>query len=263
MPAARPNPYRDPVPFNRIRLGGRLITAILKSIDGVVVKHNWKKQKSKDSNGAVFSFQGTDPVGGEGGFKLTFSAPNEAMFDDLREVLELIKPVPGQGSTGGTAAPTKGQTFAIGSPAKGDAPAATTPAASSPAGGSSSSTTTSTTATATGGAGTSSTDPGTGKTDTGDKSNPGPRPPTLPIENAILSDWMGVMAVASAEYEAPKPTGSNGWEWTVGFIHDKPPTPAGTGAMAPPKPGGSQYAIGSPAKSDEAKAKADAGAAGT
>lgn len=235
MASARLNPYRTPKAFSRVRLGGRLITAVLKTIGNCTIKDNWKMQRSRETGGAVMVFTGTDPVGGEGGFKLTFRAPREDMFDDLRETLDLIKPVAGLSSTSSTPSPKGGQQYGIGSPA-----AADSSGSSSSSGGDFKIPGNNTTATA----------------------NPGPRPPTLPIENAILNDWMGVFAVARGEMEAPVPTPDNAWEWTVGFIHDKPPHAAGTGTMGPPKTTGSQYAIGS-AGADGAQGKADAGAAGT
>ncbi len=218
------NPFDDLAPWNRIRLGGMLFDELrLVEIDGVSTKDEWKEQKSKESSGKVYVFAGTTVDKP----KLTLEACDRAAFVELRRIWDLLKPVPGQGGTV-PAAKTPSQTFAIGSPAApgssgstaptGQGGVFTVPSGSTSTGSSSSS---------------SSTD------------NPGPRPPTIRVENEILK-WHGITAIARGQWDGPRPTPTNSWRVVLTVVPQQPPTPAGAGAMAPPSPG-SQFAIGSPA----------------
>jgi hypothetical protein len=202
-------------PWTKISFGnGAPVKAALTKIDGVSTKHTWKEQKSKETSGSVNTFSGTK----YGHPKLTFTAVDEEDFDDLRALWNLMKPVPGQGTGAPAATPAPGQTFAIGSPAKG-----------SSAGSSSSSSTT------------TETDTSSKKTDA--KDNPGPRPPTIAVSYPLLL-WHDITACALEEWEGPTPTDSNGMEVVITIIPDKPPVPAGVGAMAAPAPGSQFSASG-------------------
>jgi hypothetical protein len=228
-----PNPFRDVGPWNTLRLGGVLVKPLLVEIDGVKTTDEWKDQKSKESSGKVWVFQGTT----KDKPKLTLEAPDEESFDDLLRLWEQLKPVPG---LGGVSAPTtstaSAPTTAVGSPpappvtaesllaqAQAKLAALNNPSAASSTTGSSSST-------AGAGAAAAAT------------SNPGPRPPTVSVQNAILA-FHGIFAVARGEWDGPKPTPTRSWKVVLTVIPQEPPTPAGTGAMAPVA-SGSQWAGG-------------------
>lgn len=269
MATARPNPFRDPIPFNRVRLGGRLIKATLIAFNGLKVEDGWKVDKGKTSSGGTAKFTGTKLVGGEKGILLTFKAHNAATYDDARDIYDMLAPVPGQG--GGTAATaTTGQTKAVGSPV------GQSGSVNAGAGGAVSSANTNqgffesvaqgvkdaqaafTKAESSFGAGA---DKKTADPD------PGPRPPTLPIEFAPCAN-VGVFAVARASWEEKYVAADLSWDIEIGLIVDKPTTPAGAGVMAPPKSivgtGGSANAAGGTATAGgSTNASAQAEAAGT
>lgn len=211
MPPAIPNFFTNRAPWLNITFGGSFTPrAALTAINGVSTEDKWQKQASKETSGSVAVFQGTT----WGDVELTFLGTEDADFDDLRTLWDLLAPKPGQGTGTGTTT-TPGQTFAIGSPAKGQA-APTAPTASNfniP------------------------------NNEPAKTPSVGPRPPTISVQYPLLA-WHGITAVARAKWEGPTPTDTNGLEVKLKLIADKPPTPAGTGAMSPASPG-SQYAIGS------------------
>lgn len=224
-----PNFFIDREPWTIITFGsGAPIRAALVEINDVSTEDQWKKHKSKETSGELASFEGTtwsDP-------KLVFEGTDDRDFDDLRALWDLLAPVPGLTGGSGTATPAPGQTFAIGSPAKGSTGGST--------GGSSSTSSTAGGATAAGGSNTSSTSTAEEKKDK--KENVGPRPPTVPVTYPLLA-WHGILAVARKKWEGPYPTDTNGLRVTLTLIADKPPRPAGTGAMKPADPG-SQFVGG-------------------
>jgi hypothetical protein len=237
---AAPNPFRDPAPWNTVRIGGRLIKATLTKINGIKLEDEWKVQKSKETSGSVAVFNGTKILEA---IELTFEAVGEEDFDDLGDLWNLLAPKPGTGGTVGTPAPTGGNQFSGGvvTP-KGNA---ASPSASTTAG-------------------TVDTSGGAAKSSSSSTPNPGPRPPTLIIENAILT-YLGVTAIARKAWEGPKCTATNSWEVVLTLIQNKPPVPAGVGAQAPPKPG-SQFSGGQVTPKDgdaQTKKALDAAAAGT
>lgn len=253
-PLTRLNIFDDPVPWNQVRVAGILVLALLTEVNGVKIEDEWKKQKSKNSSGAAFAFGGTNPVGGEGGFTLTFRATGREEFDQLYDIFDALKPVPGLGGGGtGTSSSSSSSPGSkwkngtpVGSPAKPtdasaedllkqaqnalDSLGKPTPAASSD-------------------------DPATAqKAATTPQPDPGPRPPTVPIELGWLA-FVGVFAVARKSWEWSKVAPDIN-EVTIGFVHDNPPKPAGAGAMSAPVTPGSQYF-------DTARKDAKKGAAGT
>ena len=239
---ARPNPFRDPVPYNRVRIGGHLILAVLTEFSGVKVEDGWKVDKSKSTSGGAAKFTGTKLVGGEKGIVLNFKACDAAAYDDLWFVYDLLKPIPGQGG-GTTATASTGQTSGVGSP-----PASTTSSASSAF----------TAAQSSFGAGA---DKKTADPD------PGPRPPTLPIEFAPCAN-VGVFAVARASWEEKYDKTDLSWDIEIGLIVDTPTTQAGAGVMAAPKSivgsgGSANAAAGTSTAGGSTNAVAQAEAAGT
>lgn len=220
--AARPNPFIDPRPFNRVTVAGVLVVAVLVKFNGISVEDKWKAQKSKETSGMVNVFAGTDPVGGEGGFKLTFRAYDIESFDQLYDIYNALAPVPVLTTTApATTSTSSAPTSSIGSPpstAEGLIAQAQASLAqlSNPSAAAQTATD----------AGASST-PSAGPTD-----NPGPRPPTVPIDNALLA-FMGVTSVARKSWAWEEGPGLS-WDVTIGFLVDKPPVPAGAGAMTPP-----------------------------
>jgi hypothetical protein len=249
---ARPNPFRDPLPFNRVRLGGVLVQALLIKWDGLKLEDGWKSDKSKTTSGHVAKFTGTKPVGGEKGFTLTFKAYDQASYDATRALFDLLAPIPGQGGGTSVTAAT-GTTTAVGSAAAG----------AQYTGGASGTATTTTAASSSGTLPKGQFGAASSQATTPDP-DPGPRPPTLPIEFAPCAE-IGVFAVARASWEA-KHNEDRSWDIEVGLIQDKPPVPAGSGAMGPAAPAnpGAQYAsTGGSAGADPTKAAAAAQAQGT
>jgi len=231
MASQSPNPFRDIGPWNTLGVAGRLVKALLVEVNGVSTKDEWKAQKSKETNGQVWVFSGTTVDKP----KLTLEACDAEDFDDLGDLWNVLKPVPGFTGSATPAAPTGGQQFTGAAQSKGDA-------SSSSSGG-----TVNTVADPAAKASTSSSTP-----------NPGPRPPTVSVQNAILA-WHGITAIARGEWEGPMVTETNSWRVVITVVPQEQPKPAGVGAMTPAAPG-SQFTGGAPDSIDK---KAAAGAAGT
>jgi hypothetical protein len=253
-PFARLNIFDDPVPWNRVRVAGLLILATATKFNGFKVEDVWKMQKSKSASGAVFSFNGTNPVGGESGFSIAFRVTSRDEFDQLYDLYDALKPVDVVGGGGGGASngtSTTAATYSVGSPAKpaSDATAESLLAQAEAAMKSINSTT-----------------PAASSQDAADKQtaattptpSPGPRPPTVPIELGWLA-FLSVFAVARKSFEFSTIEQDN-LEVTIGFIHDQPPKPAGAGAMAAPKSPAAKYVD---TAASAASAAAKKGAAGT
>lgn len=247
---ASPNPYRDPRPWGRrVILGGRLLKAILKSWDASLTD-DWKKQKSKKSNGASMVFGGTNPVED---LKMTFQAPNAEAFDDLGDIWNMLAPLPVTGSAPAAATGTP-QTSAVGSPpatAKPFDPFAALAQAQSALAALDNPTKPAAT-----------TDP-TSSAVAAPADDPGPRPPTVTIQHAGIN-FLGVFAVARKSWKGPYPVAGNSWEVEIEFVHDRPPTPAGAGTMTAAQAIFGGAGGSSPqASADAAKSQANADAAGT
>jgi hypothetical protein len=251
-PLSRLNFFDDPTPWNQVRVAGILVLAVAVKFNGIKVEDKWKMQKSKSASGAVFSFNGTDPVGGESGFSIAFRITSRDEFDQLYDIYDALKPVPvlgGGGGTGSTA--SKGSQFsnAAGSPPKPDDATAESLLAQAQAAMKALNSPT---------PAASSADPAAQQAAaTAAQPNPGPRPPTVPIELGWLA-FLGVFAVARQSWEFSSLEEDN-IEVTIGFVQDKPPTPAGVGAMAAPKPAPAQFVD----VAANSKTAANAGAAGT
>lgn len=209
-----PNPYRDPKPWWSVKIGGREVKSYLVAIDGCEIEDDWKVQKNISSSGATAVFQGTKLVEA---IKLTFEAPDEESFDDLGDIYEQMAPVPGSGfassgTTPGASVAHPGGVFvdktiqsSTASGAAG-AEAAAASAASAP----STAKKAATTATP----------------------NPGPKPPTLSIENAVLR-YIGVTSVCRKKFKAPYVTPTNSWRVDLTLIQSSPSKPAGAGPQSP------------------------------
>lgn len=224
---ASPNPYRDPVPWWTVTIGSQTIKAALTKFNGLEVKDEWKADKSKNTSGHVPKFAGTPGlqdilltfaiVGGDGPNDLEAAAD---AFDDVVALYELMAPAPGsQYSATPASYPVPGQTAGVGSPSAQLVALANVrtdpntgqiiPAADNAFGAASSST---------------STEP-----------NPGPRPPTLPISNAICA-FFGVVSVARKSFKLRWDEASGAWECDLGLIQDQQPSPIAAGAMVAPVP---------------------------
>jgi len=219
-----PNFFTNRAPWHDIYFGGVRMNCALVEINGVATEDAWQKQKSKETSGQVAVFQGTTWAD----FDITLEECEEGDEDEVRGLWEKLAPVPGLGTNTGTVTPPS-QTKAIGSPAfTGNAGKTGSSAASSTS------------------SATSSTDfnipnnePSKGPP------SPGPRPPTISVQHPILA-WHGITAVARKKWEGPIVTETNSIRHKITFIADKPPTPAGTGAMGPAAPSspGSQFVGG-------------------
>ena len=215
-----PSFFADRPAWLNIGFGGQPMRAALVEINGLSTEDEWQKSKSKETSGAVAKFCGStwgDP-------ELTFECVDAAEERELRRLWDLLAPVPGQ-ATATTQAPatSEAQTYGIGSPSK------------------------------SGSSGSSTGGLGTGAAAGGDFKIPGneqtkapsvgPRPPTISVQYLPLL-WHGITAVARKKWEGPIITETNAVRHKLTFIADKPPKPAGTGAMAPAKPDAAQYSLG-------------------
>lgn len=232
MPAPT-NPYREPGPWGEVKIGGRLIVAHLVAIDGAEIEDEYNVQRPIGQSGAVAVFKGTKIAEL---ITLTFEGYDEASFDDLWTLWEMMRPVPGTG--GGTGTPKGSQFYQA--PTKGQVDGTTQqlpPGSGLP---------------------TNTTADGWPKNATASP-NPGPRPPTLTIENPALA-WIGVTAISRKKWKGPYWRAEVGsWRVDLTVIQAKPPTPANVGAQPP---AGAQYAGAAQSKdgaaSNASAAKADA-----
>lgn len=233
------NYFRNPKPWTEIHMAGRLIRSALVELNDVSTEDEWKKQKSKETSGSVNSFSGTK----QNNFTMTFEGVDENDFDDLGDLWNALAPVPGLGG-GTTSATTAAPMTAPGQPSATAVAVGNAAAAESKASGgdwvdqwqarAAAQTDSSSSAL-------DSVNADTGK-DTSKEPSPGPRPPTVAVDHPLLR-WHGITAAARKKWEGPFVTETNSVRVKLTMIPDKPPTPAGTGAMAPPKPG-SQFTIG-------------------
>ncbi len=250
-----PNPHRpgELVKWNRVKLGGRVIKAILRKVDGNEIEDEWTEQRATGTSGAKYIFKGTKPAAP---ITMTFEAvndtdPPEVAFDDLMEIYDMLAPKPG---FTGTVAPLPGSQYAIGSPARGSTAggtSTTTPVAvpATPTGGGGGGT-----AAAAGGQGASSSASSSATDNDGFPKNtsttsPGPKPPTLSIESAYFQRF-GITAVSRKKWKGPYVNETNSWSVDITFVPQAPVIKAGVGAASAKTP--DQFSIGSPAKADPA-----------
>lgn len=222
---ARPeaNPHREPGAFGVVLFNGRDFGHLIYDADGLEIEDEWNVQRPVGSSGAVAVFKGTK-VAESITFFLESTTAEE--FDDLRDLWDMFAPKATSGT--GTAAPTLGSTYGIGSPAAKDTPAG---GATPPAGGFT---------IPSGTKGGTSTD-ADGFPNSKAAGNVGPRPPTVTVEFE-LAKFIGVLAVARKKWKGPKNTDTNSWRVELTVIQNKPPTPAGVGQQSAAK--GSQFTQG-------------------
>lgn len=236
-----PNYYDDPRPWWEVRLGGVLLECPLVAIDGIEIEDEYNVQRPIGQSGAVAVFKGTKLVEG---ITLSFEGENRASFSALRGLWDLLAPKPGTGGGTGTTAGSQ-YTAAASSPNGTTTPTApTAPASTLPA-------------TGTGGTGSTASGDGWPKNSSASP-YPGPKPPTLTIDNPLLA-WIGVVAVSRKKWKGPYwREGAGSWRVDVTFIQSKPPTPANVGAQSPAK--GAAFTGGAPNQAADSAAKADAAA---
>lgn len=234
-----PNPWDAPDLYQRCVIGGRRIKANLVEIDGISVEDDWAVQRPLGSSGATNVFKGTKPAGP---CKLTFEAVSAEEFDDLRELFELMRPKPGSSNSGqgnttgspGSAAYGKGyvnqssnsnpaptvtaddllkQAQAALAQLQAGGPAAASPTAAGPV---------------------------------ASILSPGPKPPTLSIENGFLN-YHGITAISRKSWDGPKPTATNSYRVVIEVVLQKAPVKAAVGAAStqtPNNPGQKSIAFG-------------------
>lgn len=204
-----PNFFLEPTAYSRVRIGGILVRSVLVEVDGIKLEADWNEQRPTGQSGATWVFRGMKPPGPH---KLTFEAVDAADFDDLRGLYERFAAKPT--ALGGQ---KTGNEYTIGQTK--DANTAGTPMPETPGG-------------------SATTDASGFPKSQG--TNPGPRPPTLSIENAFLQ-YLGVTAVSLKSWDGPKPTATRSVRVVLELVAQKPPTPAGTGVASTK---GDQYTIG-------------------
>lgn len=97
------NPYRNLEAFNRVRIGGRLITAAFTHVDGHELTLEWNIQKGTNTSGATAAFRGINLLEG---VKLTFACGTgdgttaEQDWDNLQEIKSMLFPAPRLGLAG-------------------------------------------------------------------------------------------------------------------------------------------------------------------
>jgi hypothetical protein len=223
------NPFDpDAVPPWTLRIAGVLYADVsLTAIGGLKIKREWTAQKSKETSENVYVWKGETTEQPE----LTLEAVDRASFSEILALLRAMAPVPVAGGTSASSktSSTTGQTSTAGGSAAAAAPgsppvtaesllaqaqAAANALAKGSSTTSSSSTTTSSSSTTTA------------------QSNPGPRPPTLSIENPMLS-LAGITAFACGDLELPTPNAEQKWTMKVKIVPQKPQVPTAAGSMAP------------------------------
>lgn len=260
-----PNFFTTPRAYNEVEIGGRMVLAILREVDGIKVEAEWTEQKSTGTSGATMTYKGMKPAGPH---KLTFEcadAPHATaaeMEADMRGHYEAMLPKPGL--TGGAAAATTKDPNAPKPTKENPAPAATAEQLladaqkqlaklNAPPGAAA--------ADAAGGAGSS-----TAKAAASTGANPGPKPPTLSVRNGFVN-YHGTTAISLKSFEGPKPTATNSTRYVLEVVAQKAVTPAGTG-VAPAKSkdavgtGGAANASGGGAAGSAAAAAGTSAAAG-
>jgi hypothetical protein len=223
-----PGFHTNPRYWATVVIGGHVILAVLREVDGMKLEGDWSEQKPTGTSGASFAWKGLKPAGPH---KLTFETANypgvtaKQCEDDMRVVHEMMLPQPSLG-----AAPTA-STTPTATPATPAAPATPTTAEgllaqaqqalanlNNPA----------TQANPTAGTTGTSSSSSAAKTD----ANPGPRPPTLSIDNGFVN-YVGTTAISLKSFEV-KPTKTNSLQFILELVPQKALKPAGTG-LAPPK----------------------------
>jgi hypothetical protein len=220
-----PGFHTTPSYWGRVIIGGHPILAVLREVDGIKIEGDWSEQKPTGTSGASFLWKGLKPAGPH---KLTFETANypgvtaRQCEDDMRVVYEMMQPVPTLGAPVSKGKPTatpstptapevpvtaeglleqaKQALANLDNPAKQKDPTAGTTGES-----------------------------GAPKKE---EANPGPRPPTLSMENGFVN-YVGTTAVSMKTFEV-KPTKNLSLQYVLEFVPQKALKPAGTG-LAPAK----------------------------
>jgi hypothetical protein len=239
----------NPRYWGTVKIGGRLILAPLREVDGMKLEGDWSEQKPTGTSGASFTWKGLKPAGPH---KLTFetaygpSVTPQDCEDDMRVVHEMMLPQPSIGSGSAT------QSTPTATPATPTAPPAPTTAEGllqqaqqalknldNPA---------------------KEKDPtaGTTGTSTAPKAdaNPGPRPPTLSIENGFVN-YVGTTAGSLKSFEV-KVTKTNSLQFVIELVPQKALAPAGTGLAPAKSPDQQGLTPAQRAATQQALAQADA-----
>lgn len=248
--------FDDPTPFNRMRIAGLLVLATAVKFNGMAIEGTWKKQKSKDASGAVFAFQGMEPVGGEQGFSVTFRITNRTEEAQLESLWNALKPVPVAASA---ASPTKATSSTPTTKDVGAPPAATAENIIADLKKSLASLNSSKPA------GTESTADAATATSKAAEPSPGPRPPTVPIELGWLAR-LGAFAGAMKKWsfdDLDVESHPDRYDVTIAFVANDPPRAAGTGAMSAARATTAGAAGTATVSASTMKSNAAGGASGT
>lgn len=87
--AGRPNPYTDPGPWGRVRIGARFVPGYVTSIDGAERPEQWDVQKATEKTGAQTIWKGT---GIADSIKLVVSLATEEQVDDYYALRDALRP---------------------------------------------------------------------------------------------------------------------------------------------------------------------------
>jgi len=229
-----PNPWDNREFFERVTIGGRPIKASLVKVNGCKIEDDWQVQRPLGSSGATNVFKGTKPAGPA---TLTFRIAGDTIdalrdeWDDLRAVYEMLAPKPGtsqagQGNTTGSpGSAAYGKGYVHQSTNDNPAPTVTADDLLKQA------------------------QEEQGKQEEieirkveldrklaqDNMKSPGPKPPTLSIENGYLN-YVGITAISRKSWEGPTPDETNGQIVNIEVVLQRAPVKAAVGAASPTAP---------------------------
>ena len=88
-PNAKLNPYRDPRPFQKVRIGNVELPGVLTDVTGVSKPENWVIQMGIQVSHAITIWRGTKLAEN---ISLTCQLPDEASFDGYWEIRNVLRP---------------------------------------------------------------------------------------------------------------------------------------------------------------------------
>ncbi len=239
-----PGFHTVPTYWSTVVIGGHRVLCVLREVDGMKIEGTWDEQKPTGTSGASFNWKGLKPAGPH---KLTFETARypgvtpAQCEDDMRALHEMMLPSPNlSAASTPKAAPTSADFTAELQRANA---AVTQAVAASRANTAEGLMEQARQAYANLNDPAKAADPTAGTT--GDsatpkkaEANPGPRPPTLSIENGFVN-YVGTTAVSLKSFEV-KPTKTNSLQFIIELVPQKALAKAGTGlapAKSPDQPG--------------------------
>lgn len=88
-PNSKLNPYRDPKPWQKVRIGRIVLPGVLTDVTGVSKPEKWVIQMGISASNAVTNWRGTMLAEN---ISLTCQLPDEASFDAYWDIRNLLRP---------------------------------------------------------------------------------------------------------------------------------------------------------------------------